>query len=559
MTPTALEQAHLKTLSQLLAAGGHQEVSDLLRSSLERLINFWPAKAGALLYLTPHGEVVRLEHGALSHEARTMIEQARTGFERRDEHGEPTIGYYALEGGLNILELPLQGGVQGVGLVHLVVADGTDKNSAHSLADEDLLLLLVRAIGGEADKLAMLRRAERDLRELRLLTDLGQSLAINLDLNTLLNDIRTRAPDVVGAERCSIFIHDVERRELVLDIPEQSRQYRMPDDQGIAGWVLQHGVPQIVNDVAQDARWYDYIARDTAFESSSLACVPIRVRERIIGVIQLLNKRDGEQFTDQDVQLLSTLAAQAGIAIENARLYRKLREERDRLLNQEAQVRNGIARDLHDGPTQRLAAVLMNIEFIKKLMVAMPDRVSPELDTLYDLVQRTVTDLRTFLFELRPLGLETQGLLLTMQRYVERWQDPSGNETRLRLQAPSAIPRLNPDIEASVFMIIQEAINNARKYSGAPEIIVYLYVDEGHLVASVRDRGKGFNLDRVMLASTERDSLGLTSMRERAQQINADFRIRSEPGHGTTIELRVPLQEPANNSTTLRVVPGGAD
>lgn len=556
MTPSALEQTHLQTLSQLLAAGGHQEVSDLLRSSLERLTNFWPAKAGALLYLTPHGEVVRLEHGALSQEARTMIEQARTGFERRDEHGEPTIGYYALEGGLNLLELPLQGGVQGVGLVHLVVADGTDKNNAHSLAEEDLLLLLVRAIGGEADKLAMLRRAERDLRELRLLTDLGQSLAINLDLSTLLNDIRTRAPGVVGAERCSIFIHDVERRELVLDIPEQSRQYRMPDDQGIAGWVLQHGVPQIVNDVAQDARWYDYIARDTAFESSSLACVPIRVRERIIGVIQLLNKGDGEQFTDQDVQLLSTLAAQAGIAIENARLYRKLREERDRLLNQEAQVRNGIARDLHDGPTQRLAAVLMNIEFIKKLMVAMPDRVSPELDTLYDLVQRTVTDLRTFLFELRPLGLETQGLLLTMQRYVERWHDPSGNETRLRLQAPSAIPRLNPDVEASVFMIIQEAINNARKYSGAPEIIVYLYVEEGHLVASVRDRGKGFNLDRVMLAATERGSLGLTSMRERAALIHADFRIRSEIGHGTTIELRVPLQEPTADSTTLRVVPG---
>jgi signal transduction histidine kinase len=545
MSPLTLDQVQLQTLSQLLAAGGHHEVSELLKASLERLVAFWPAQAGALLYLSPHGEVVSLEHGPLDQEARTLIEQARTSFARRDDGSEPAVGYYSLEGGYDLLELSLQSHNEGVGLVHLVVnADPASDKGVSTMPvkpDEDLLILLVRSIGGEADKLAALQRAERDLRELRLLYEVGQSLAINLDLSSLLNDIKQRAPRVVGAERCSIFVLDEETNELVLEITDQEREFRMPADRGIAGWVATHGIPQIVSDVEQDARWYDVIARESEFTNRSLVCVPIRVNDRVIGVMQLLNKRNGETFNDQDVQLLMTLAAQAGIAIENARLYRKLREERDRLLAKEAQVRNTIARDLHDGPTQRLTAVTMNIEFIKKLLVAMPERVSGELDTLSDLVNKTITDIRTFLFELRPLGLETQGLLSTLQQYVARWQDPSGEGVRLRLQAPASVPRLSAEVEAAIFIIIQEAINNARKHSKAPEIVIYLYVEEAHLVASVRDRGKGFNVELVEANYAERGSMGLLNMKERARLIGAEFRIRSEPGNGTIVELRVPI------------------
>jgi signal transduction histidine kinase len=548
MSPLTLDQSQLQTLSQLLAAGGHHDVTELLSESLARMVDFWPAQAGALLYIgpPPDGEVVRLEHGPLNSEARTLIEQARTTFSRRVGGGEPTIGYYSLEGGYDLLELPLQSRNQGVGLLHLVVPETgaeKDRDSTGIQPEEDLIMLLVRSIGGEADKMAKLYQAERDLRELRLLYEVGQSLAINLDLSSLLNDIKRRAPEVVDADRCSIFVLDEETNELVLEIEGEEREFRMPADRGIAGWVATHGIAQIVNDVEQDSRWYDVIARDTEFTNRSLVCVPMFVRDRVIGVMQLLNKRNGETFSDQDVQLLTTLAAQAGIAIENARLYRKLKAERDRLLAKESQVRNAIARDLHDGPTQRLSAIMMNIEFIKKLLTAMPERVSGELDTLADLVNKTITDIRTFLFELRPLGLETQGLLPTMQQYVVRWHDPSGKGTQLRLEAPASLPRLAQEVEAAAFIIIQEAINNARKHADSPEIVVYLYVEESHLVASVRDRGKGFNLAATEANYATRGSLGLISMKERAQLINADLRFRSEPGRGTTVELRVPLNQ----------------
>jgi signal transduction histidine kinase len=542
MSPIAINQRQLETLSQLLIAGGHHGVSELLTASLERLVSFWPARAGALLYITPYGDVVRPTYGPLDDEARTLIEQARQGFSRRDAGAEPIVGSYSLDDGRDLIELPLQSGGQGVGLLHLVVEaqDGQARPDGSTI-DEDLMVLLVRAIGGEADKIAMLRRAERDLRELNLLYEIGQSLSVNLDLSSLLNDIKSRAPKVVGAERCSIFILDEPKNELVLDIPGEHRQYRMPADRGIAGWVVSHGVGQIVNDVEQDSRWYDAIGREAEFITRSILCVPMKVKDRTIGVMQILNTLDGRPFTDQDMQLLTTLAAQAAIAIENARLYQSLKQEHERLLSKEAEVRHAIARDLHDGPTQGIAAIAMNIEFIKKLYKAMPERVPDELGTLAELVNKTTHDIRTLLFELRPLGLETQGLLVTLQQYVDRWRDPSGNETRLRLEAPTNIPRLPPEKEAAAFIILQEAVTNARKHARSDVITIYLYMEEDTFVASVRDRGMGFNLAAVESSYNNRGSLGLLNMKERARLIGAELRIRSDPGQGTTVELRIPL------------------
>ncbi len=541
MSPYTSDLSELATLSQLLAAGGYHAVPELLRASLERLVTLWPASAGALLYIAPNGSTVRLEHGTLSSEAQLLIDQARTGFVRRGKSGEPAIGSYSLEHGQNLIELPLQSGDEGVGLIHLVVADGGgEKNTPTIRLDEEMLLLLVRAIGGEADKMMRVQAAEAELEELRALFTNGQSLLGNLDLISLLNEIKQRASDVLRAEHSIVYLLDQERNELVVELATQSRALRLPAERGIAGWVVAHGLPQVVASVEHDPRWRDSML-DASLRITSLVAVPIFARERLIGVLQVMNPRERDSFDERDASLLGMLASLAGIAIENARRYRQLQHERDLLLTQEEHVRNAIARDLHDGPTQRLTAVKMNIEFIKKLLVAMPERVAAELDTLDDLVSRTITDLRTFLFEQRPLGLETQGLLATLQQYVERWYDPAGRNIQMRLEAPASIPRLAPDVEATTFVIVQEAVNNARKHAQTPEIIIYLYVEEGFLITSVRDRGKGFDMNRVESTYNERGSLGLLSMRERARMINADLRIRSEVGVGTIVELRIPL------------------
>lgn len=543
MSPTITEQRQLQTLGQLISAGGHYDVSSLLRASLARLVAFWPAQAGALLYQAPHGELITLEHGTLNPEVVQTIVEARENFARRAEGSEPAIGYYALDDDRQLVELSLRGNNQTVGLLHLVVTEGEPDTTAPLHQEEDMVVLVVRALGGEADKLAMLRRAEQDLRELHLLYQVGQSLSANLDLPSLLEEIKRQIPDVMSAERCSIMLLDEQKRELVLDAPDGNsgdvREFRIPLDRGIAGWVATNGIGQIVNDVGQDPRWFDGIALATDFVTRSILCAPMKHGDRVVGVMQVLNKRSGEPFNEQDLRLLTTLAAQAAIAVENARLVRNLKEERDRLLTKEAEVRADIARDLHDGPTQSVAAIAMNIEFVKRLLRAMPERVPQELDVLAELVQKTSHDIRTLLFELRPLGLETQGLLATLQQYVSRFRDPSGMQ--LRLEAPASIPRLPVEVEAAIFIIVQEAVNNARKHAGAPEVTIYLYQEEDTLVASVRDRGRGFNLAAVDATYINRGSLGLLNMRERARLIGGEYRIRSAEGLGTTVELRVPL------------------
>jgi signal transduction histidine kinase len=543
MSNATFDPRQLQTLSQLISAGGYTDVQRMLQASLERLISIWPAQGGALLYQAPHRSLIRLEHGNLDSEASKLIAEAREAFERRADGSEPSIGSYALDDDRTLLELPLQSSKQAVGMLHLVVHE-KDSHSDLVEPDEDMVMLLVRAIGGEADKLAMLQRAQQDLRELHLLTEVGQALASNLDLTSLLGDIKERVPEVMQAERCSIMLIDEQSRELVLVTVDanngEQREFRIPIERGIAGWVASNGVGQIVNDVESDPRWFDAVSRDMDFTTRSILSAPMKIGDRVVGVMQVLNKSGGEPFDEQDLRLLTTLAAQAAIGVENARLVRSLKEERDRLLAKESEVRAAIARDLHDGPTQSVAAISMNIEFIKKLMRAMPDRVEQELDVLAELVAKTAYDIRNLLFGLRPLGLETQGLLATLQQYVSRYRDPNGS-MKLRLEAPPSIPRLPVEVEGVIFIIVQESVNNARKHAKASEVVIYLYQEEDQLIASVRDRGKGFNVSAVDSSYNTRGSLGLLNMRERARLINGECRIRSAEGEGTNVELRVPL------------------
>jgi signal transduction histidine kinase len=539
MTTARPTQRQLAAFGHILGLSSHTNVDALLRESLAWLTDFAQARAGAMCYHSSQGEPALLQHGQLSEAALVAVAGAQRAFSRRP-WPEPSAGY-RLVGGEELLELPLLSGGEAVGLLHLLLGDGTPAEAA---GDEELLLQVGRAIGAEADKLCALRRVEHDLRELNLLYRVGQALAGELDLKSLLTTIQRSSPEVIGAERCTIMLLDPQTDELVFEAPEPDgslREVRFPKDRGIAGWVVSHGEGQIVNNVEQDQRWYNAVQRQTGFLTRSILCAPMKARDRIVGVIQVLNKKSGEPFSAQDLTLMTTLASQAAIAIENASLYASLKEERDRLLTKEEEVRHMLARELHDGPTQSVAAIAMNIEFTKRLLQIMPDKVPDELDNLLDLARKTSHDIRTLLFELRPLALETKGLLGALEQYVTRFRDPEG--IRLRLEAPPELPPLNREAEAAVFMIIQEAVNNARKHAGPVEVAIRFRSEGGRLIASVSDAGKGFDFDAVQSTYSSRGSLGLLNMQERARLVGAEFEMRSAPGKGTHVELRVPLSQ----------------
>jgi len=170
---------------------------------------------------------------------------------------------------------------------------------------------------------------EQERRARRALVDASVSLNSLLSLPDLLTAIMKTATDLMDAETSSILILDEKTHELVFqaatgETATDVTDMRVPADRGIAGWVLKHETPVFVNDVKSDERFYAQIDRATDFTTHSMLAVPLVQRGRVIGVVEIINKKGGQGFTARDQDVASAFAAQAAVAIENARLYLKL-------------------------------------------------------------------------------------------------------------------------------------------------------------------------------------------------------------------------------------------
>lgn len=315
-------------------------------------------------------------------------------------------------------------------------------------------------------------------------------------------------------------------------------------DQGIAGWVATHGEPVIVNDVSKDERFSQKADVHTSALTRSIAAVPLQIKGKTIGVLEVLNKSSTDGFDEEDLRLILTLATQAAIAIENARLYQSLWEERDRIIQAQEDVRKELSRKLHDGAVQLLAAIAMNVEHIGRLLKLKPEAVFAELDALRKLVHQATREARMVLFELRPVILESRGLVPALRSYVNQLRD--SEEFAVHLDVGNFDLQLDPKVAGTIFSIVQEAINNVKKHARARIIWLNLAVDRDQLVVGIKDDGQGFDLKAVERDYDQRGSFGLLNMHERAELIDGFLVIESsqvEPERGTVVTLRVPLNK----------------
>ena len=185
----------------------------------------------------------------------------------------------------------------------------------------------------------------RRIRELAALNELAALLASTLDLDVLLRLIMEQIQDLMDVEACSLLLKGDKKDELVFRIGlgehgEAVQGQRLKVGEGIAGWVFQQGSPLIVPDARQDRRFYRRVDYDTGFTTKSVLCVPLKTRDKVIGVIQVLNPLTTPAFNQDDLNLLSAIAAHAATAIENARLYTEMKfyaEELDRKIEERTQ------------------------------------------------------------------------------------------------------------------------------------------------------------------------------------------------------------------------------
>jgi GAF domain-containing protein len=176
---------------------------------------------------------------------------------------------------------------------------------------------------------ALEQELAEERRARRALVDTSVQLGSLLNLPELLQAIMGAATDLLRTESSSLMLLDDETNELVFEVATGQpgaalRELRVPADQGIAGWVLQHDQPAIVSNVSSDKRFYEQIDQKSGFNTRSMLAVPLKIRDRSIGVIEAINKKESSGFTERDQDIATALASQAAVAIENARLYRKL-------------------------------------------------------------------------------------------------------------------------------------------------------------------------------------------------------------------------------------------
>lgn len=175
------------------------------------------------------------------------------------------------------------------------------------------------------DKARLFRETESRARQLATLNEISKELSSTLDLQNLLGRIMRSAVEILNTEAGTLFLIDEKTEELVFRVVEGGAQNlvgtRLPAGTGIVGEAANSGEPVIVNKVSQDGRWFGDLDDATQFRTQSLLAVPLRLQDESIGVLEVMNKLDGSPFDQEDVSLLTTFAAQAAVAIQNARLY----------------------------------------------------------------------------------------------------------------------------------------------------------------------------------------------------------------------------------------------
>jgi two-component system sensor histidine kinase DegS len=197
-----------------------------------------------------------------------------------------------------------------------------------------------------------------------------------------------------------------------------------------------------------------------------------------------------------------------------------------------------LAREVHDGPAQVLANSLMILESCYSQAQQLgADKLVSMLDHMRDATRDGMREVRRFIADLRPGGIEEHGLVAALGSYVRGYSN--AYNARASLEA-DPLPRLPSEVEIVLYRIVQEALQNAHKYARGANVVVRLAEHGRALHLAIRDDGPGFDAHEVARRAG-RSSWGLTSMRERAELIGARFTVTSRPGHGTEVQVVLPL------------------
>lgn len=437
-----------------------------------------------------------------------------------------------------VVAVPLQ--VKNVTIGALAAVDFAP---SHFNYDDVLVLTILASHAAVAVENARLHAgAVQKLKETTVLYQVAQQMATGEDIESSLDLIANEINQMLHYHSCTIFLADQKKEflepVLVKHSPDgyvdhvtepPANPGAVAANEGITGWVFTTGQALNLANVGVDTRGGDA----TKGREESLLAAPLAVEAQRIGVITI-TKPGKNQFTDEDLRLLKIISAQAAVIIQNARL----REETQRLMI--ADERNRIARDMHDGVAQSLYSIALNLQVCLKLLRTKPDAIRDKLLGLQSLASESLTEVRKYIFGLRPSILEEYGLPMAIERSLEEFERVHGIKGTFQRSGVRQV--LAPAVEREVFGVLQEALANVMKHSGASEVVVRLDIRGDHGRLAIQDNGRGFDVDAAIAGARDGRSLGLASMRERVQSIGGTLTVTSREEEGSTLVVDVPTK-----------------
>ena len=398
-------------------------------------------------------------------------------------------------------------------------------------SDVELISSMANQTGVAIENARLFSMEQRRTEQFRVLTNVSQQITSILDIDDLLKQLVNLVQRTFGYYHIEIGMiegDDIVFRVGAGELWEQPGFAPNPSrlkvgQGGIAGWVAATGKVFVSSDICMEPRYVHVVGSRTQSELT----VPILAKGQVIGVLDVESDRVNA-FDETDVELISSLANQLGVAIENARLYENAKEaavfeERQRL-----------ARELHDSVTQSLYGIeLYSQAALGNLSAGKLEQVDKNLKDIHETSQEVLAEMRLLIYELRPPVLEKEGLIAVLQARLSAVEGRAGLKIKFKSELTE---RVSIAIEEGLCHIAQEALNNILKHAHAQNVSVSVGLKEGKIILTIIDDGIGFDLE-----TNSHGGLGLASMKEHAEAMGGKLSLFSQPNHGTEVKVEVEL------------------
>jgi signal transduction histidine kinase len=402
-----------------------------------------------------------------------------------------------------------------------------------------------------------------------LATILRSSALINSSLNIeqVLDNAMKWAEDFMGAEASTVYELDDRSNELIVRLARGEKKgpverVTLKVGEGIAGTVVKTGKPMVIQDVSQEKKFTDKIDRLTGFQTKSAICVPLLLRNRPIGALQVINKKSGEPFNRSDLEILFAIAQHVSVAMENANLYRRLEESfavttQELRITQEKLIRTerlASMSNLVQGVAHEIRNPITTIGgFARRIKKELGD--NRKFEKYADIILEETARLENIVKRVHDLT-ETQSYSPTLTRIeplveeVLKSATPLANQIGVRIvkQVAPDLPQVRLDssqLAVALANIVENALE-AMPQGGTLSLTVLR--EDPSFVIIIKDTGCGIPKDQVaaiydpfVTSKSKGVGLGLTVVHQVVSNHHGDIKITSEVRKGTVVTLRLPF------------------